>query len=292
MYKVIDLEQGSPEWLEFRKGKIGGSAAPAIMGVSPWKTPYKLYNELISGDEKTFVSPAMRRGNELEPMIRDQVNKELGMNFEPKVIQSASLPWMYISLDGMVGVTFLEIKTTSVIEDHEGARKGIVPKKYYPQLQHAFLVGGFEKGYYASYCNDDLVIIEVPRDEKYIKKLRDEEIAFYEKVINFDPPENPDGKDVSSDNNWEKLEQDYIIIDREIAEIKKKLKILEASKKKFIEAFKELSNNESAFGNRVKLRVGSRKSGYDLDNIPQLKGVDLEPYTKYSQTSTLTVMGE
>lgn len=32
-YKIINLEQGSYEWLEFRKGKIGASMVASCVGI-------------------------------------------------------------------------------------------------------------------------------------------------------------------------------------------------------------------------------------------------------------------
>jgi len=34
--KVVDLEQGTPQWLAWRRAGIGASEAPVIMGLSPW----------------------------------------------------------------------------------------------------------------------------------------------------------------------------------------------------------------------------------------------------------------
>ena len=39
------MEQKSEEWLDWRKKGIGSSDAPIIMGVSPWKTPFELWEE-------------------------------------------------------------------------------------------------------------------------------------------------------------------------------------------------------------------------------------------------------
>jgi predicted phage-related endonuclease len=46
------MQQQTPEWLEFRKNKIGASDAPIIMETSPWKTPYQLWLEKLSLDAK------------------------------------------------------------------------------------------------------------------------------------------------------------------------------------------------------------------------------------------------
>lgn len=32
-YKIINLEQGSPEWRDFRKGKIGASMVASCVGI-------------------------------------------------------------------------------------------------------------------------------------------------------------------------------------------------------------------------------------------------------------------
>ncbi len=43
--KIIDLEQGTPEWLEWRKNGIGSSDIATIMGANPYQTPYQLWEE-------------------------------------------------------------------------------------------------------------------------------------------------------------------------------------------------------------------------------------------------------
>ena len=37
------MDQNSPEWHEWRRKGIGSSDAPAVMKVSPWMTPYMLW---------------------------------------------------------------------------------------------------------------------------------------------------------------------------------------------------------------------------------------------------------
>ncbi len=54
------LIQHSNEWLELRKNKIGASDAPIIMKVSPWKTPYRLWEEKL-GLTECVSNQAMKR---------------------------------------------------------------------------------------------------------------------------------------------------------------------------------------------------------------------------------------
>ena len=44
-YHIIDHDQGSGAWLEWRHGGIGASDAPALMGENPWKRPARLFTE-------------------------------------------------------------------------------------------------------------------------------------------------------------------------------------------------------------------------------------------------------
>lgn len=57
-------EIGSPEWL----GLVTASKASAIIGVSPWESPYSLWMTM-KGRYKREQTTAMSRGNYLEPAI-------------------------------------------------------------------------------------------------------------------------------------------------------------------------------------------------------------------------------
>ena len=46
-YLIDDLEQGSREWHAWRKGVIGASDAPKIMGENPWGSRASLLDEKL-----------------------------------------------------------------------------------------------------------------------------------------------------------------------------------------------------------------------------------------------------
>lgn len=280
-YTKIELEQGSPEWLDFRRSHIGASDAPIIMGVSPWKKIHALYLEKISGESKTFYSNAMRRGNELEEPVRQMVAEKLGIEFATVVLESVEMPYLSASLDGIneEKEVFLEIKCP-LGEDHETAREKKVPEKYYPQIQHTFLVTGFKKGYYASYQENDLIIFEVERDDKYIAKMLKEEKAFHHRTITFDAPPNNEGEDFRDNKVWQVLEEQYKVVCFEIDNIKEELEGRAEEKAQIEIEFRELANSESAYGNLVKFTHSKRKAPVNYKAIPELKGVDLDAYRK------------
>lgn len=70
---IHNLEQGTPEWLEIRKGKMTASNATAIGNYGKGLDTYilKMMSEYYSsGINEKFVSKDIQRGNELEPIAR------------------------------------------------------------------------------------------------------------------------------------------------------------------------------------------------------------------------------
>lgn len=84
MATLIKLVQGSAEWHAHRAQYRNASETAAVMGLSPWQTPYQLW-ALKTGRSQPSINPAMARGTALEPLARaayetrtDQVMQPLG----------------------------------------------------------------------------------------------------------------------------------------------------------------------------------------------------------------------
>ena len=130
--KLLKLEQDTPEWHAFREGKIGASLAPVIMGVSPWSTPYQLYQEMMGVTEKRQETSAMARGKLLEKEARERFIQQTGINVVPAVGVHDKFDWLFASFDGICtdNKVVLEIKCPGQ-QDHETALSGKVPEKYF-----------------------------------------------------------------------------------------------------------------------------------------------------------------
>jgi putative phage-type endonuclease len=179
------------EWLEWRKGGIGGSDATAILGVSPWSTPYKIYMEKVK-DFQQKETYAMLFGRETECQSRQEFESLMDESFFPINVERRDIPWIKSSLDGinMDGNKVVEIKKANK-KDHSLAKEGKVPPKYYPQCQHILQTLGLSGMYYFSSPSDGErgVIVEVERDEEYIRKvLFPQEEEFWKGVCNKTPP--------------------------------------------------------------------------------------------------------
>lgn len=174
--KENELIQGSPEWLYVRKSHITATDAGVILGVNPWKTPLELYKEKLSDDPPKPPSDRMKRGTELEPIARELFCIKTGHKMIPKVVFR---DWAMASLDGINAWNeILEIKCPGE-KDHSLALQGKIPEYYYPQLQHQIYVCNGEKAFYFSFDGFDGVIVEVERDDEYIKNMVAEEFKFY-----------------------------------------------------------------------------------------------------------------
>lgn len=71
-YTIAQLIQGSDEWLEWRTKGISATDIPIILGLSPYKTAYRLWLEKTGRANADDLSgnPNVQRGNRLESIAR------------------------------------------------------------------------------------------------------------------------------------------------------------------------------------------------------------------------------
>ena len=108
MSAVLKLVQGSPEWLAYRKEMRNASETPAVLGISPWLTPYGLWL-VKTGRGTQPVTPAMAHGTQLEPQARAAYEAQTGEIMNPLVLQDGLYS---ASLDGinLAGTLIVEVK--------------------------------------------------------------------------------------------------------------------------------------------------------------------------------------
>lgn len=157
--ELLNLEQGTSEWLEARKSHFTASDAPAVMGASKYKTRKQLLDEK-SGAETEVITPAKQKlfnkGHKAEDEARNVLALETLDEYLPCVgIQTEiqGLPLM-ASFDGR-----------SDDEDHlfehklwnqtlaENVRNGALEPSHYWQLEHQLLVD--EKAEYVLFVVSD-----------------------------------------------------------------------------------------------------------------------------------------
>lgn len=270
---AMNLQQNTQEWLDFRENHLGASDACIIMGVSPWKTPYELWLEKIgSANVKKVSGKHIDRGNNLEPFALSQYNQMNESNCIPVVLVSKSVKFMSASLDGYDAKLkkAVEIKCPGK-EDHELAKKGGIPSKYYPQLQHQLYVANLESIDYFSFDGINGITIKVFRDNEYIKQMISEESKFWTHVSNLTPPAftNRDFREGSKE--WVETAEKLYALQQEESKLK-------VAKEELSSKLKELSDGSSTTSNGYKFTKYEIKGRVNYASIPELKKIDLEKY--------------
>jgi putative phage-type endonuclease len=96
-----NITQGSQEWLEYRKSHFNASDAPAMLGLSPYKTRTQLLNEMKSGISPEIDSATQRRfddGHRFEALARPLAEEIIGEDLFPMIASEGKLS---ASFDGL-----------------------------------------------------------------------------------------------------------------------------------------------------------------------------------------------
>lgn len=84
--KIQSLIQGTPEWLEYRRNHFNASDAPAMMGVSPYKTRSELLREIHTGLTAEVDADTQIRfdeGHRFEALARPLAEEIIGQELYP-----------------------------------------------------------------------------------------------------------------------------------------------------------------------------------------------------------------
>jgi len=200
---ILNVEQGSDEWLKARLGVITASEFHKIITPSGSKSASaneymgKLIAEHLTGEQQeNFMSDDMARGNELEPKarsffeaIKDVKVDEVGMVYKDSNKAIACSPDGLLLLSNYANddVKFyfyqegLEIKCPKLANHISYVISDQIPKKYIPQVQGSIWVTGADGWWFMSYHPDyKPLIIFVERDNAYIEKMEEIILSFSE----------------------------------------------------------------------------------------------------------------
>jgi putative phage-type endonuclease len=198
---IKGIEQGSPEWMALRIGKIGGSRVADLLtegrGGAESLTRKKYKNELIrerlTGKKlDTYKTPAMQRGIDLEPMARAWYEVKYNTFVDQvAIVLHPSIEGAQCSPDGLVEATnsLIEIKIPNP-ENHLDniLTGGKQLEQYYDQVQWQ-LACMPEKEFcdlvsYDPDMPDHLqgFVKRIYRDDEYINNMQNAVIAFLSEI--------------------------------------------------------------------------------------------------------------
>ncbi len=146
--KILNLQQGTAEWLEARAKHFCASEAAAMMGVSKYMTRDDLLRLKHTGQAEEVDEQKQRlfdRGHETEAAARKIIEEMLGEELYP-ITATDDEGFLLASSDGvtMGGDIGFEHKLWN--KDLVAAvQAGEIPESHYWQLEHQILVLGLEK---------------------------------------------------------------------------------------------------------------------------------------------------
>jgi putative phage-type endonuclease len=191
------IEQGSPEWLAIRLGKVTASRITDVLakgksGEAATREDYRtelLVQRLTNEPGESFTNAAMEWGTQTEPMARIAYEAQANVFVEQVAfVDHPTIEWFGCSPDGLVGETGLvEIKCPASKNHLKYLLAGKPPAKYVPQMQCQMAVTGREWCDFVSYdprLPEDLqlFVVRLERDVSYIMAMEEEVDKFLKEV--------------------------------------------------------------------------------------------------------------
>ncbi len=286
MNALFKLVQGSPEWHEHRAKFRNASETPAVLGASPWMTPYELW--LVKTGRKVVEETApMRHGTAMEPVARAAFEEETGLIMQPQVVVDGEYS---ASLDGITlsGDTLVEIKCPykgQTSELWQTVKAGTVPEHYRLQVMHQLMVSGAKLAHLWIFDGKTGINITIEPDEITFARIREGWNIFQPYLDNDTPPPLTDqDTKTRADAAWCEAAESYRGWKSVIDEAQAKA---DAAKAVLIELTTHC--RESGYG--VMVSRYWKTGNVDYKRVPVLAGVDLELYRGESREEVRVTVG-
>lgn len=186
---------GSPEWRKI----VTASKAAAIIGVSPWESPYSIWHEMKHGVARE-QSDAMKRGNYLEPAIlawwRDQhapfIDSYIEQEWTPHEDWAGATVDAFCSINDPDREYQVIVEAKSAARMDEWGRPGTdeIPAYYLAQVYFQLAVTGTERCYVpviGPYLEFSEYVVEA--DAEFQADILTRCRVFYDSLAADEPPD-------------------------------------------------------------------------------------------------------
>jgi len=186
------------DWLQWRRSGIGASDIGALLGISPWASPWSVWADKLNllPDDQLDDDDPREFGRRAEAMVVPWFHDKTGLHVigEQLWASNPAEPWMLATPDGVVAdgphtaladaLGGLEIKATN---DRPWST---IPEHYQAQGQWQMAVCGWERVWFAVLHYRRLRIYELPRDQADIDMMVERARTFWhDHVLTGEPPE-------------------------------------------------------------------------------------------------------
>ena len=198
--KILDLVQGSPEWLAYRATARNASDASAMLGLSKHKTRNLLIQERATGisqEPSAAMQALFSRGHAAEAAARPKAEEVIGEDLYPVTATSGD-GYLSASFDGITmdeGIVWECKLYNAALADYMQEHSDL-PDTHWPQVEQQLLISGARMCYF-TLCSDDgdiaashLYVSRPDRRDRIIAGWQqlDRDVADY---VHVDPVEKP-----------------------------------------------------------------------------------------------------
>lgn len=181
------------EWLEARRGGVGGSDVAAILGLSKWASPLSLYCRKVGITDDDEENEAMKWGHILEPHVVAALSDEAGVeidHIDNAIVRHPEFPALFCSPDGITREDtprLVEAKTTHAFKASEWDEGP--PEMYWHQVQHSLECCDIDRALIAVLIGGQVFRwCEIERDPDWWGNHGDALLDFARRIIEEDPP--------------------------------------------------------------------------------------------------------
>lgn len=274
--KTIELEQGSEQWLEWRRAKRMASETPVVTH----RSPYQNWDGLrkVKRGQNVKQTSAMAHGHQFEHEARLWAASETGLMFIPAIVEDGEYG---ASLDGIDGDCILEVKCPKSgrgSDTWDFAERGLIRPDYDDQIIHQLAVSGAALAFYCVYDAETKrgTMIERTPDLDAWKRIQSawDEFWLWHLTDEPDPAKNTRTDDVWRANAMlftaAKRQADYFA------------KLADERRNALI----ALAEGKSACGFGVKLTSFEKQGSIDYKKAATDAGLDVEQYRKAGTVET------
>lgn len=208
-----DMEQGTQEWLDWRKKGVGATEASAIVGASLWDTALSIFVKKTQPQESYEPTAVQEWGNRIEPLLIDKVLEENNDTLYPDCINGPlyAHEHRFCSLDGLAFSRFdyskpgdssqhpvskgvvpviIECKTSKSMDGWGDDSEHGVPDGYYAQVQWQMWVTGIKRAIFSVLVRgSEWFQVTVDYNHEYCLDMERQVLDFWECIKTNTPPE-------------------------------------------------------------------------------------------------------
>lgn len=162
-----DFAQGSPEWHAHRANHFNASDAPAMLGLSPYKTRSELVREFATGitaDVDAATQRLFDEGHRTERLARPIAEQIIGRSLYPITGSDGDLSASFDGLDAMESTAFECKRLNARLREAmvEGCTGADLPMDYQVQMEQQCMVSRCERVLFvaAEFDDDDHLVEE------------------------------------------------------------------------------------------------------------------------------------